>query len=346
VAPALTSHAEPAVSWEGAAGSVSEVAGQLRKMRAQAAEGRPHGRSTLLNLVVWAPTADDVAAAFDLLDVLVGPSRIVVLSPNASATDIGARLHVHTHASPIAATTVCEEMVWLTLPTRIADHAASVVTPLVRGDLPTFVWWPAPPDARSLAFRELVRAADRVVTESDRGREGARAAGLVANQIAAGDAAITDLAWGALTPWRQLIARVLRPAQVAALRTGGATAILTHTGAEPTLGALLLAGWLLDELGPDLTVSFEAVPGPLPMLAGVEISEPGGHRLEAHRPSDAPSCAIEVQTPGEATRTRTLPLRMQSRMELLAGELEISGRDLSFERAATIAGRFPVAPSP
>lgn len=302
-------------------------------MRGEIAAGRPHGRSTLLNLVVWAPTPDDVAAAFDLLDILVGPSRLIILCPDPSVGDIEARLQVRAHPSPIAHTTVCEELVLLTLPESTTTHAASVVTPLVRGDLPTFVWWPGPPEPNAPAYRELARAADRLVTETDRGRDGAMRVPTLAAEVDRDETAITDLAWGGLTPWRQLITQVLRPSQVAALRAGPTQAVLTHTGPDPTLRTLLLAGWLRDVLGPNVAISFKAEPGPVPMLAGVDLTAPGGHRLSAHRPSDAPSCEVEVEAPDAVPGVRTLPLRVQSRMELMAGEIEIPGRDRSFERA-------------
>jgi glucose-6-phosphate dehydrogenase assembly protein OpcA len=326
-----------AASWEGSGATVAEIAGRLRTLRSEAAAGLPHGRSSLLNLVVWAPAADDVAAAFDLLDILVGPSRIIVLSPAEAGDSIGARLQVRAHQSPIALTSVCEEMVWLTLPGSTTDHAASVVTPLVRGDLPTFVWWPGPPQPALPTFRELARAADRLVTESDRSRDGASMAAALNAEIGREETALTDLAWGALTPWRQLIAQVMRPAQVAAFRAGPSQATLTHTGPEPTLGTVLLAGWLRDAVSASLDVSFQAVPGPAPMLAGIDLTAPSGHRLSAHRPSDAPSCQIEVEIPGSPARARTLPLRLQSRLELIAGEFEIAGRDRSFERALAAA---------
>lgn len=336
MAPPLTT-ALPGVSWEGTGSSVAQIAGRLRSMRDEVAAGRPHGRATLLNLVVWAPLPDDVAAAFDLLDILVGPSRLIVLSPDGEAGEIGARLQVRAHPSPVAEVTVCEELVLLTLPAGTTDHAASVVTPLVRGDLSTFVWWPARPDTAAPAFRELARAADRLVTEADRGRDGAGAATVLAGEIESEETAITDLAWGALTPWRQMIAQVLRPAEVEALRAGPSQAVLTHIGPDPTLGALLLAGWLRDVLGERLSISFEPAPGPVPALGGIEITGPAGRRLNAYRPSDGPSCDIEVEGPDGAPQARTLPLRLQTRMELVAGELEIRGRDRSFERAVAHA---------
>lgn len=337
MAPPVTAPAAAkAASWEGSGASVAEIAARLRGMRGEVAGGRPHGRSTLLNLVVWAPAPDDVAAAFDLLGILVGPSRLIVLSPDPSVSEIEARLQVHAQPSPIAHATVCEELVLLTLPHDTTNHAASVVTPLVRGDLPTFVWWPGPPEPAAPAYRELARAADRLVTESDRGRDGAARVSSLVAEVEREETAITDLAWGALTPWRQLIAQVLRPSQVTALRAGPTRAVLTHTGPEPTLGTLLLGGWLSDVLGADVEVSFQAVPGPMPMLAGVEITAPG-NRLAAHRPSTAPRCDVEVDAPDAASGLRTLPLRVQTRVELMAGEIEIPGRDRSFERALAAA---------
>lgn len=328
---------EPAAFWSGAAVTVAEIARRLAELRAQAAAGRPHGRSTLLNLVVWAPAGSELAAASTLLDVLVGPSRIIVLTPDARATGIGAHLEVHARPSVIDHGVICEELVRLTLAPDIAAHAASVVTPLVRGDLPTFVWWPGPPEPATAAYRQLAEAADRLVTEAERGKGGAEALTLVADDVELREAATTDLAWGALTPWRQLMAQLLGPPQIAALRRGPSEAVLAHAGMRPTLRALLLAGWLRDLLGDGLRVGFRPTPEVSEGLAGFQLQGPSGQRLQAQCRASAPSCSVNIAAPGVGTRSRTLPMRQQSRTELIAGELEIRGPDRSFERAVSRA---------
>jgi glucose-6-phosphate dehydrogenase assembly protein OpcA len=325
----------PAASWEGTGVSVAEIAARLSELRDRAAAGRPHGRSTLLNLVVWAPSAED-AAVSGLLDTLVGPSRIIVLSPGAE-TGIGARLEVHAHPGAIAQDTVCEELVRLTLGPDVAAHAASVVTPLVRGDLTTFVWWPGPPEPALPAYRDLAGLADRLITEADRGLTGPDALAVVMRELAERDAAITDLSWAALTPWRQLVAQMLRPEQVGSLRRGPSVARMVHGEEPPTLEALLLAGWLRDVIGETLRVELHAAPAGAAAIARLDLEGPEGRRLRVERVPDSPSCAVTVDAPGTGTRRRTLPLRVQSRRVLIAGELEIRSHDRSFERAATCA---------
>lgn len=330
----------PAAWWEGADVSVAEVLSRLGALRDQATQGAAHGRAMLLNLVVWAHTPEVAAGAAELLDRMVGPSRLVVVGKRPDRAGIDARVEVFTRPGPIAGGLVCEELVSLTLGSDIAAHARSVVIPLIRGDLPTVLWWPCAPQPTEAAYRQLTAAADRVVVESDATATGHESAVLLAEEVAERECAITDLAWAALTPWRQLVAQLVGRELALTLREGPSRLTVVHGGGEPTLQALLMAGWMRDVLGDALDVVMDAAPLDAGALAALELVGPGGRHLRLERSPGSASVSVAVGSPGDEGKRRALPLRLLDRTGLLAGELEMTTHDRGFESAIRQAARI------
>src|SRR5262249_1183828 len=156
-------------------------------------------------------------------------------------------------------------------------------------------------------------------------------------------AALTDLAWAAVTPWRQLVAQVVGGERLACLRRPGTEAVVAHGGADPTVEAYLLAGWLADALSDDLGVSLRAAPGVDEGVAGLELADGDGWRLDVERQPGRPSGTVAITSVDGETRTRVLPMRRADRAFLLAGELEYTRRDRPFERAVARALELDLA---
>ncbi|MEW6581567.1 MAG: glucose-6-phosphate dehydrogenase assembly protein OpcA [Actinomycetota bacterium] len=334
--------AAPAARWEGRDVSLEEVVRRLGELRDHATHGAARGRTAVLNLVVWAPSGGPPAEAPEMLGRLVGPSRVVIVAQDGGGAGIDARVEVFTRPGPVPDSVVCEELVSLTLGGEVAAHAASAVTPLVHSDLPTVLWWPCAPEPERPAYRELAGAADRVVLEAAASVPGPRAVALLAGEVAERAAVVTDLAWAALTPWRQLVAQIVGPELALTLRAGPSSLRVVHGGPEPTLQALLLAGWLRDVLGEALSVRLEAAAGEAE-VGGVELVGPHGRLLRVDCVPGSPSCSVAVGTEGEVARRRRLPLPSPGRADLVAGELEVTARDRSFEAAVAAAARLIAA---
>ena len=330
-----------AASWQQADATLPQVVARLKELRHRAAAGGTPGRAVVLNLVLWSSDVDPGTAA-QLADRLSGTSRLLVMGPK-EGDGIDARVEVSGRAQAAGGGIACEEIILLLLGPAVAEHASSAATPLLRGNVPVVVVWPGAPEPRLPAYRELVGLADRLVLESTRPTgpdpppPGPRALGLVAGEIAEGRAAVTDIAWAYVTPWRQLLAQMLRPDQVAALRRGPSQLVVTYCGSAPTLEALLLAGWLRDLLGAGLGVELQPLAGGV-ALAAFDLQGPGGRRLHVARDQGQAGATVTVGAPGEPPRERTLPLPAPDRIELLAGELEIRAHDRTFERAVDAAG--------
>jgi glucose-6-phosphate dehydrogenase assembly protein OpcA len=335
--------------WEGRDVRLPEVCHALAELRRPEAGLPPMTLASVLDMIAVAPRPEDVPEMEGIIRGLADhqPSRTVILAsvPEAS-TGIDAR--VTTARLPAGD----DRQVWVevvTLTLRGASHggAASAVQPLLRYDLPTFLWWPGEPERRGSELGGLAALAERVITECGRG--GGRGASDRLRSLAAwagsAPAAVTDLAWAAVTPWRQLLAQLLDPESLARLRAHGGTAAIRHAGAEPTAEALFLGGWLVDALGGGLTVELRGGAEGGDAVAEVAISLPAGRTMTIVRAPERASAEVRVTAADGTEQRRVLPLPRRSRAALLAGELEVQRRDTSFERAlgraANLAGGWP-----
>jgi glucose-6-phosphate dehydrogenase assembly protein OpcA len=292
-----------------------------------------------MNLVAWAKDPAEASEISAVIERLADhqPSRALILARASGPDGIDARVTVH--SSPSAATdhhAVSLEQVFLRLRGDVADHAASVVIPLLRTDLPTFVWWPGVPEPGDAVFPQLAGLANRLVSEAARGPD-ARGAleRLVDAATAEGGPALTDLAWAELTPWRQLLNQVAGTSLTARLGPGVDVEVV-HGRAAPSMEALLLAGWLAGVVEADAAVRCIASPeDDQPLLAIRATGETA--RVTVERVEGHATGTVTLEDREGPPVTRILPLPYPRRESLLAGELEITRRDRPFERAAARA---------
>ncbi|MEU1280606.1 glucose-6-phosphate dehydrogenase assembly protein OpcA [Streptomyces sp. NPDC005805] len=191
------------------------------------------------------------------------PSRTLVVIKRVSRSPrdrAKARLDAEVRVGADAGT---GETVVLRLYGEVADHAQSVVLPLLLPDAPVVAWWPvnAPADPASDPLGAL---AQRRVTDTYSAVEPVRELASRARAYTPGD---TDLSWTRITPWRSMLAAALD--QVVCEVTG-----VEVEGEEFNPSVELLAMWLADRLdvpvlrsrssGPGLTsVRMESTCGPI-----------------------------------------------------------------------------------
>jgi len=120
----------------------------------------------------------------------------------------------------------------------VAQHAESVVVPLLAPDVPVVTWWHgAPPDR--IAEDPLGVVAERRITDVAQAADPMAALRQRAADYAPGD---TDLAWTRTTPWRTLLAGAFDTV------TEPPTAVAVTAPADDPVAALL-SGWLCSRLG-------------------------------------------------------------------------------------------------
>lgn len=328
-------------AWDGVGVSIDEITAQLAEQRRPPDGGTPFTLSGVLNLVAYAPTAGDLGPMQEVIEGLADQqaSRTVMIVESGEGSGLDATVSTSCRLTGDHVSVALEHIV-LTIHGETRQGEASAALPLLRSELPTVLWWPGPPDpSPASSLGPLAALADRVVTEVGLGDDAGAAVGALAGWVPGdGGPAVTDLAWAAITPWRQLIVQILDPESLRALRPG-ATALIAHSTAAPGARTLLLAGWLRDLLGADTRVELSRGDGDGDGdgLLAVELDGPAGRHLRVERLPARDAATVTVTEADGAVRERTLPLPEPGRARLLAGELEIQRRDRAFERALALA---------
>jgi glucose-6-phosphate dehydrogenase assembly protein OpcA len=330
----------PIGAWEGEGVGIGDVLGRLAEQRRREDGRAPYTLAGVLNLVAHAPDPGDLEEMRAVVESLADhqPSRAVLVVESGDGQGIDASVITRCRSTGDD-TGIAVEVVALTLHGDAREGAASAVLPLLRADLPTVLWWPAAPDPSPTgALARLAGLAHRIVTEAGRGRDAAGCLRALASWAATAERPVTDLAWAAITPWRQLIAQMLDKPSLLALRSSASAALITHAAPDPDVETLLMAAWLKDLLGERLMVELHPRPGPDAGLIAVELEgSVAGRRLTVERVPGRPAAAVCVTEPDGRARRRMLPLPAVDRARLLAGELEIQRRDRAFERTLAAA---------
>ena len=213
------------------------------------------------------------------------------------------------------------EVVLLRMYGELADHADSVVLPLLLPDAPVVAWWPG--DApRSLAKDPLGALAQRRVTDATAGAKPLAELAHRAETYAPGD---TDLAWTRITTWRTMLASALDEPY-------GTIGSVQVTAEPQSPSAALLAGWLGAALGVPVEERTSDGPG---ITEVVLVTSDGPISITR---SDGRSAAL--RRPGQPERSVALPRRHT--WELIAEEMRRLDPDDTYGRTL----RLVAAPEP
>jgi len=132
------------------------------------------------------------------------------------------------------------------------DRLPSLVRPLLVSDLPVYLWWREPLDCESLLLNSLAKAADRIIVDSATlGDQNFKTLESLIQKTSPW-AAVSDLSWAALTPWRMLLAGFFDlPELHPYLRQISRVEFSCIGAGSPHLPtqAALLAAWLSSTLG-------------------------------------------------------------------------------------------------
>lgn len=266
---------------------------------------------TLMVLTEGPPTDPALAGLLTEL-MLAHPFRAVVVGrvPGAGR-QLEADVTVHCALARGRRTQICCEQIRIGATAEALADLPPVVRGLAAADLPVVVWLSDAAALKQQPCAELISLADRLIVDSAADPHW-QATLRRARTLLRSGAALADLAWLRLTPWRSALTSAFDdPA-----RRGRAGTIqrveLHHAPPSPPPAALYLAAWLRLRL-----------PG---RPAAQFVSIPAGRGLQAVRlfaPDDAPvvECTIEQLSRFPAAE------RLQ---ELLAEELSLMAPDPSF----------------
>lgn len=345
--------------WSAQDTSPEEIAGALRSLlREQALGGDAPAPARVINLVVVA----DAAFRGEIANRLDGIGRyhasrtvLCAVEPGREGIDAWATMACDVPDQP-GALARCRERVEIDVGVEHLEELASIVDPVLVGDLPTVVWAPHGHDA---AVDALLAVAGVVLLDS---LDAAEVRPALDRALALSRRAyVVDLAWVRSTPWRERIAAAFDPAprrgDLGRLR---ALTVRHRRGGE--VGGLLLAGWLASRLGwtpgvlradgealaaPGLDASGGAVlvrlePCAAPLehaLVGVTLEVEGGEGVVLER-GDGGLRRTRSHPDGSTDRWTVLGASRTERGILGEGVRQALLRDPTYLPAAERAARF------
>jgi glucose-6-phosphate dehydrogenase assembly protein OpcA len=221
-------------------------------------------RAVMSNLiVVLAPSGDrralsDVAADLPLDHVVSRhPSRTIVLEHchrDAPATPFAAGVGILTFGPPTARYGVEQIVVRSACP---EAPLLSILRRVVRGDVPTSVWW-TEDLSEGAPFDPLLTIGRQLLYDSRQWKDVGGGLAAVVPLVDDRRIDVADLNWRRLAPMRRALLHLRGPLTAAAWR--GATVHVGHAAGEVAT-ALLLAGWLRGERRSDpIRVDVDSLP--------------------------------------------------------------------------------------
>ena len=254
----------PRIPWAGKQVGIQQIEDQLAHFWRMSADNvrssqNVNVRTSVLNLVICVPTIEAAQMASTLVRDLSSThvARVLLLildknAPNMVATWATIR------SFPVISdlTRHSFEQITMMLQGTAVYSLTNIVTPLLKPDLPVYLWWlQDPPDEQRL-FESLASLSDRLIVDSasfTKPEESIRALSSLVR--ASTNSAISDLNWGRLTRWRELVAQFFDSSEYTPYLSGLNRIDIEHSMSPDTntapnaTSALLLAAWLKTRLG-------------------------------------------------------------------------------------------------
>lgn len=227
-------------------------------------------RTSVLNLVICTPDVETAQQASKLLRELSSThlARVIILildSSESTPNAISAWVTLRCFSVISDLMRHCFEQTTMVASGAAARSIANIIQPLVKPDLPVYLWWLGdPPGPDDPSFSSLVEMSNRVIVDSTSFFHPEQDIRTLATLFeASSNCALSDLNWGRITPWRQLIIQFFDVPEYRPYLAGVHSIEIEHIAAplampvrtaegdvspNPTR-ALLLAGWLKARLG-------------------------------------------------------------------------------------------------
>lgn len=215
--------------------------------------------------------ADAIAAA--------NPCRIIALCPTTGEDEgvtaqVSASCPIQKHAQ---STLVCCEYITLRGTAAALERNAGMISELVIGELPKFLWWKGTPDPDYGLFKRLASLSNSVIIDSN-SFHNTESELLQVQELIAHGTAIADLNWRRLAAWQELTAEAFDPPERrAALKEVDRVTIDYEQGNQAQ--ALMFLGWLASRLK-WRPISYQKEGGDYD-IRRVRFSSPDQHTVEA-----------------------------------------------------------------
>ena len=294
-------------------------------------------RTSVLNLIVCVSDIESAQRASTLIRDLSSThiARVTILILDSDAPDMVATW-ITTRSFPVISdvTRHTFEQVTLMAHGSAVRSIAHIAQPLIKPHLPVYLWWLNDLPNNPALFEALSKLSNRIIVDSSSfimPEESMRVLATLAKTFP--ESGLSDLNWGRITPWRELLARFFDAAEYRPYLAGLHTIEIEHAAgpfAEPThteqgdvspntTCALLFAGWLKMQLG------WHYAPDN-PNAKDTHDAATGTHTWHMIRPTGAlatPSSSTNGnKSPRTSSRTQaSLHVRPRVRSDLRSGSL-------------------------
>jgi len=320
--------------------------------------GRSEGAAVRLSVLNPVAACVDVESA-DLATRAIGrlgakhPVRaIIVLADPDGKPQMEADLSLQ--CSAVDAAEVCAEQVRMVVGGEAAYHLASVVTPLLVPDIPTYLWLVGSPPLQQAFGQDAVAICERLIFDSGAYDDDAGALRLLAEQLeVVGDAlSVSDVGWERPRPWRQVIAQSFDGEAMRLFLHGITRVHVECSGDRVSAQAWLLAGWMASRLGWKaasdqprvVTTSRRVEDVAAPNLARVTMQcRAGGQgaQVTVERRGAALYCVIDVD--GGMHAERAVPVSDVDSVDMVGSLLESPAEDPVYRAALRNAADLAAA---
>jgi glucose-6-phosphate dehydrogenase assembly protein OpcA len=289
VGMAMDNSANPEIRipWAGKQVRQEEVEDELASFWRRAADNmrtsqNMNVRTSVLNFVICAPDIESAYKAStllrDLSSTLIARVNLLILDTRSDMPS-NITTWVTLRSFPIISDIMRHhfEQITVMISGAAVQYAANVVQPLLKPDLPVYLWWLKSPPQDESILQRLIHISSRVVVDSrdfSHPEEQVRALSELLQDSP--ESALSDLNWEHITVWRELIAQFFDIGEYrtyllnadsieieyatpsSAEREEAQTNSSGTAASTNPIGALLMAAWLKTRLGWQLSGSGEA----------------------------------------------------------------------------------------
>jgi glucose-6-phosphate dehydrogenase assembly protein OpcA len=232
-------------------------------------------RTSVLNLIICAPDIESAQRASALLRDLSSThlARVTILildSSNTTPSTLFTWVTLRCFSVISDIMRHCFEQTTIMATGTAVRSIANIIQPLLKPDLPAYLWWVGDPPGDDTIFNNLVELSSRVIVDSTtffNPEQDIHTLALI--RQATPECALSDLNWGRITPWRQLIVQFFDVAKYRPFLAGVTSIEIEHAAAPFAVQtrteqgdvspnpacALLLVGWLKARLGWSMSTS-------------------------------------------------------------------------------------------
>jgi len=261
--------------WAGKAVRMSEIEAVIASLWKMSADNLRTGanvqvRTSVLNLVICTPDIETARRASKILRELSSThlARVTLLildSEENAPSSLHAWVTLRCFSMISDLMRHCFEQATILASGSAVRSIANIIQPLLKPDLPVYLWWLGDPPGRDdPTFIGLVDISSRMIVDSTGFFNPEQDIGTLSTLFdTTPECALSDLNWGRITPWRQLISQFFDVPEYRTYLSGVTSIEIEHcvaplaTQMRTEMGdvspnparALLLAGWLKERLG-------------------------------------------------------------------------------------------------